>query len=59
MMCRARSREYQRKRQNLQGKHTRLDDELLEAQSIGTPLSKVRFYWTMNDALFTYFKGLV
>ncbi|KAF4619881.1 hypothetical protein D9613_005330 [Agrocybe pediades] len=40
VVCRARSREYQRKRQNLQGRHVRLDQELLEAQGIGTPLSK-------------------
>ena len=38
MMCRARSRGYQRRRQN-QGRHSLLEDELLRSQFTGTPLS--------------------
>ncbi|KAF9057675.1 hypothetical protein BJ165DRAFT_1521035 [Panaeolus papilionaceus] len=32
VLCRSRNREYQRKRQNLQGRHWRLDDELTNVQ---------------------------
>ncbi|KAF8974430.1 hypothetical protein BDZ97DRAFT_1773564 [Flammula alnicola] len=39
VMCRARSRDYQRKRQNIQGRHARLDQELLQSQNMGTPLA--------------------
>lgn len=39
VLCRARSRDYQRRRQNLQGKHLRLDEELLDAENAGTPLA--------------------
>ncbi|KJA30145.1 hypothetical protein HYPSUDRAFT_32243 [Hypholoma sublateritium FD-334 SS-4] len=38
ILCRARSREYQRKRQNLKGRHLRLDLEL-EGHKMGTPLA--------------------
>ncbi|KIM46069.1 hypothetical protein M413DRAFT_302302 [Hebeloma cylindrosporum] len=41
VLCRARSRDYQRRRQNLQGKHLRLDEELLDAENAGTPLAGV------------------
>lgn len=46
MTCRARSRGYQRKRQILQGRHSRLENELLRSQIIGTPLSSS---YLMND----------
>lgn len=42
ILCRARSRDYQRRRQNLQGKHSRLDQELLDHENTGTPLAGVR-----------------
>ncbi|CAA7259873.1 unnamed protein product [Cyclocybe aegerita] len=38
VMCRARGREYQRRRQNLKGRHTRLDEELARVQNTGPPL---------------------
>jgi hypothetical protein len=43
MMCRARSREYQRKRQNLQGRHSQPEEG---SQIIGGPLSSS---YLMND----------
>ncbi|PPQ77731.1 hypothetical protein CVT25_011166 [Psilocybe cyanescens] len=36
--CRARSRDYQRRKQNLPN-HLRLEDELMDAQTMGTPLA--------------------
>ncbi|TFK36543.1 hypothetical protein BDQ12DRAFT_736884 [Crucibulum laeve] len=40
VMCRARTREYQRKRQNLKGRHTRLDVEMEKLQS-GVPVNEL------------------
>lgn len=39
MTCRARSRGYQRRRQDLQGRSSYLEEELLQSQITGTPLS--------------------
>ncbi|KDR83622.1 hypothetical protein GALMADRAFT_235913 [Galerina marginata CBS 339.88] len=39
VMCRSRSREYQRKKQNLQGRRTQLDEELKQIRALGTPLA--------------------
>lgn len=49
VMCRARSRGYQRKRQNLQGRQ--LEEEVLQSQIIGTPLSSTPLpsSYLMND----------
>ena len=48
MMCRARSRGYQRRRQNPQGRHSHPEDELLQSQITGTPLSSN----SINDGTF-------
>ena len=50
VMCRARSRGYQRKRLKLQGRHSRLEEELLRSQIIGTPLSSPYVMNVMNDS---------
>lgn len=47
MMCRVRNRGYQRRRQN-QGRHSHLEEELLQSQITGTPLSS----HFMNDGTF-------
>ena len=39
VMCRARSRGYQRNRQNLQARRLRFEEELLRSQNTGTPVS--------------------
>jgi hypothetical protein len=52
VICRARSRGYQRIRQNLQGQHSRFENELLS-----TPLSTVRpstFYFTSNNHIYEH-----
>jgi hypothetical protein len=52
VLCRARSRDYQRQRQNLQGKHLRLDQELLDEENTGTPLAGVREFLYCRCQLF-------
>ena len=55
VLCRARSRDYQRRRQNLQGKHLRLDQELLDDENAGTPLAGVRDFLYCQCHLFDLF----
>jgi len=55
VLCRARSRDYQRRRQNLQGKHLRLDQELLDDENTGTPLAGVREFLYCQCHLFDLF----
>ena len=51
-MCRARNRDYQRRRQNIQGRHKRLDEELLEAQLSSR---SVRMFKSLSHLILTLY----